>query len=54
MDTFLGIIMCYIWAHSVVIIAKKLQGPTKYELWILGLGFALFILCMIGAIIGAQ
>lgn len=48
METLIGFMMMYIWAHGIVIVASKTKDTTTYEKTLLVAGVALFVLYLIG------
>lgn len=48
METLLGLIIMYVWVHSVVILVKKTKELTTYELTVLLIGLAGVILYIMG------
>jgi len=48
METLLGLVMIYVWAHSVVIVVKKVHRPTTYETTVMILGLVSFLLYIVG------
>jgi hypothetical protein len=49
MDVILGLIMIYVWVHSIIIYAHNSKHLTKYENGLIIVGMVLVALCVIGA-----
>lgn len=50
MEVFIGLVMVYVWVHSVVIISKNLKEITKVETSILIAGLTAFVVMILGVV----
>lgn len=48
MDTLIGIIVVYLWVHSIIIVAKKVKNQTPYETGVLIGGATFVVLYVLG------
>ncbi len=48
METILGIIVIYLWVHSIIIVTKKVEGQTAYQTGVLIAGATFVVLYVLG------
>jgi len=48
METIIGLLMIYVWAHSGIVIFSKTKDLTQYETAVLIVGFITFLLYVLG------
>lgn len=50
METILGFMMIYAWIHSIVIVSKKITNVSTYEVVVMIVGAAGFMLYVMGTL----